>query len=55
VERGRRRRGPLGTRRDVTLRGEKISRITRFIEPGLLPILGLPEHLGDNHSCYARS
>lgn len=31
----------------LTLRGEKISRITAFIQPSLLPILGLPEHLDD--------
>jgi RNA polymerase sigma-70 factor (TIGR02960 family) len=31
----------------VSLRGDKISAITAFIEPSLLPILGLPEHLDD--------
>ena len=31
----------------VTVRGERISRITAFLEPTLLPILGLPERLDE--------
>jgi RNA polymerase sigma-70 factor (TIGR02960 family) len=39
----------------VTLRGERISRITAFIEPSLLPILGLPERLDDSHTSGRRA
>jgi RNA polymerase sigma-70 factor (TIGR02960 family) len=31
----------------VTLRGDKISAVTAFLEPSLLPTLGLPENLDD--------